>query len=259
MPTKADVLQELARRGVNIDGLGQSATASKPTEDQGKALTFGKLMTDAEGSYRKAVEDKYNPGDLRNTAASFFEGLPFGGLDGVGAVIRDDVSDRARQAELQWSDAQLKAVSGAASPEAEVKRNIKTFFPRPGENVTDISPQKQSAREQAFQSARIRSGPLSSQVGVYPGEPGSSVNNPLDLSRGQSRATAPVNAFYRDPQGRIRQNKNGDAGNPIVVNALARQVPKASSQPQRVGTMEEAMRLPPGTVFITPDGRQKVR
>lgn len=35
--------------------------------------------------------------------------------------------------------------------------------------------------------------------------------------------------------------------------------PQAGSQPVRVSTPEEAMRLPSGTVFITPDGRRKVR
>lgn len=35
--------------------------------------------------------------------------------------------------------------------------------------------------------------------------------------------------------------------------------PAASTGPVRVKSAEEAMRLPPGTVFITPDGRRKVR
>lgn len=216
MPSKADVLAELARRGVDINGLGQSTTASKPTEDQAKALTYSKLMTNAEASYNRAVKEGYNPGGIRNTVASIAEGLPFGGLDGLGSMIRDPVSDRARQAELQWSDAQLKAVSGAASPEAEVKRGVKTFFARPGENFADISPQKEAARQVAFQSARTRAGPLSQQAGVYPGEPGSAPDKPIDLSRGESRAAVPQGAYYRDPQGNIRRNDNGDRGNPII-------------------------------------------
>lgn len=35
--------------------------------------------------------------------------------------------------------------------------------------------------------------------------------------------------------------------------------PATSAGPLRVKTADEAMRLPPGTVFITPDGRRKVR
>lgn len=230
MPTKAEVLQELARRGLNIEGLGQSATASKPTEDQAKALTYGRLMTDAERSYGRAVKEGYNPGNFRNTAASIAEGLPFGGLDGLGTLIRDPAGDRAKQAELQWADAQLKAVSGAASPEAEVRRGVKTFFARPGENFSDIESQKANARKVAFTSARTRAGPLSSQVGLYPGEPGYSPDTPVDMGGEDLRATLPIGAFYRDPQGSVRENKNGTKGNPIVRKAQANAQLKAMSQ-----------------------------
>lgn len=223
MPTKADVLAELARRGVDVGGLGlgQSTTASKPTEDQAKASTYARLMSDAERNYGRAVKEGYNPGSIRNATASFAEGLPFGGLDGIGAAIRDPVSDRARQAELQWSDAQLKALSGAAAPEAEVKRGVRTFFARPGESFEDIGPQKGTAREVAFTSARTRAGPLSQQSGLYPTEAGGTAQNPVDLSGGQSRASIPADAYYIDPQGNVRQNKNGDAGNPIVSRRAA--------------------------------------
>jgi hypothetical protein len=43
--------------------------------------------------------------------------------------------------------------------------------------------------------------------------------NPIDLSKGQSRYEAPAGAFYKDPQGNIRRNDNMDAGNPIVIPA----------------------------------------
>jgi len=229
MPTKADVLAELARRGVNISNLGQSATASKPTEDQAKSLTYARLMADAENNYSKAVSEGYNPGSIRNTAASIAEGLPFGGLDGLGTLIRDKPGDRARQAELQWSDAQLKALSGAAAPEVEVKRGVKTFFARPGEDFGDINPQKTNAREVAFSSARTRAGPLASQAGIYPNERGASVDNPIIQMAGQT--DIPKGAFYRDPQGHVRRNENGiGPGNPIV--RMKGQKPKASAQPQ---------------------------
>lgn len=229
MPTKAEVLAILARRGVNIEGLGQSTTSAKPTEDQGKAATYGKLMAPAERSYQRAVSEGYNPGSFKNTAASIAEGLPFGGLDGIGALIRDDVSDRARQAEMQWSDAQLKAMSGAASPEEEVKRNIKTYFPRPGETFSDIAPQKAESRLAGFESARIRSGPLAQKIGLYPGEPGSSADKPIDMGGEDVRSTLPLGAFYRDAEGNVRENKNGTRGNPIVRKAQANAMLKAKS------------------------------
>lgn len=181
---------------------------AKLTEDQAKSQGYAKTMADAEDRYYRAVRQGYNPTTPRNQIASFLEGLPFGGLDGLGALARDDVGDLGRQAELQWSDAQLKAVSGAASPEAEVKRGVKTYFPRPNENPFLIGPEKRQARAVAFDAARRRAGPAAREISP-PGQ------------------AAPA-------QGQ---------GGQIV----------------RVRTPEDAMALPPGTVFITPDGRRKVR
>lgn len=46
--------------------------------------------------------------------------------------------------------------------------------------------------------------------------PGLAEANPYDLSHGEPRANIPRGAYYRDPDGNIRRNDNGDAGNPIV-------------------------------------------
>lgn len=46
--------------------------------------------------------------------------------------------------------------------------------------------------------------------------PGLTPANPMDMTAGQSRDAAPREAFYRSPDGAVRRNVNGDAGNPIV-------------------------------------------
>jgi len=138
------------------------------TEDQGKSVGYASLMSEAEKQYQSARKSGYNPTDLRNSAASVFEGLPFGGLDGLGAIIRDDAGDLGRSAELAFADAQLKALSGAAAPEAEVKRNVKTLFPRPGESQTAVDPQRRAMRETAYGAARVRSGLGAAQVPAFP-------------------------------------------------------------------------------------------
>jgi hypothetical protein len=202
---------------------GAGGASQKLTEDQAKAQTYGRLMANAEGSYQRAVQRGYNPGSPRNVFASVAEGLPFGGLDGLGAVIRDDVGDQARQAEMQWSDAQLKAVSGAASPEAEVKRNVQTYFPRPGENADKIGPQKMEARRTAFESSKVRAGPAGEMVGPY------YQNLPM-----------PARQTYRRlySQGRIDPKAPmGSEKNPY--------------SPRDEATMD---RLPKGTYVVTPDG-----
>lgn len=58
----------------------------------------------------------------------------------------------------------------------------------------------------------------------------------------------------RVPRGGAPQPAGGGISGTGAVQAAP-----APSQPVRVNTPEDAMRLPPGTVFITPDGRQKVR
>jgi len=201
------------------------------TEDQGKAQVQARLMANAETNYQKARREGYDPANLPNSFASFVEGAPFGVLDGLGTLVRDDVSDRGRQAELQYSDAQLKAMSGAAAPEGEVKRNVKILFPRPGENINQIEAQKQAARLEAFRGAKLRSGPAAPTLPIYPGEPGFSKDKPIDISKRYTReavARLPVGAHYRDAAGNIRKNVNGptflsdpEAGNPIVVPARA--------------------------------------
>ena len=146
--------------------LRMAPSVGKLTEDQGKATGYAGLMADAERSYMAARELGYDPGSPGNAFASFLEGIPM--LDGAGAVFRDDAGDLGRQAELQWSDAQLKAMSGAASPENEVRRNVRTFFPRPGENVEAVEEQKYGARRTAYSAARTRSGPGAATVAAYP-------------------------------------------------------------------------------------------
>jgi hypothetical protein len=47
-------------------------------------------------------------------------------------------------------------------------------------------------------------------------QPGLDRSNPMDLTAGQSRDTTPRGAIYRSPDGALRTNVNGNAGNPIL-------------------------------------------
>lgn len=194
----------------------------KLTEDQGKAQTQARLMRQGETMYLDALRRGYKPGGIVNSIAAWLEGVPV--VDGLSPIIRDDASDIGRAGELMWTDAQLKAVSGAASPEAEVRRNAKAFFPVSGESLTETGPMKRMGREEAYKAATVRSGPAGGGVGRYPqamspGAKGSTIDNPYDLSGGQSRKTIPPSAYYIDPQGNVRRNMNDDEGNPVVRRA----------------------------------------
>lgn len=48
---------------------------------------------------------------------------------------------------------------------------------------------------------------------------GVNTSNPYDLSSGETRSHIPRGAFYKDAEGNIRRNDNGDAGNPIIIPA----------------------------------------
>jgi hypothetical protein len=47
-------------------------------------------------------------------------------------------------------------------------------------------------------------------------QPGLDRSNPMDLTAGQSRDTTPRGAIYRSPDGALRENKSGNAGNKIL-------------------------------------------
>lgn len=202
---------------------GASPAPMKLTEDQGKVQTSARLMRETERNYGKAVADGYDPGTFRNATASILEGLPFGGLDGLGSIVRDDVGDRAHQAAMLWSDAQLKAMSGAAAPEKEVKAGVRNYFPQVGETVGIMGPQKRQSREVAFEAAKIRAGPAGPRLPIYP------QNLPAPVYETRKRL---MDAGRIDPAQRI-----GTQANPYVARSQA-----------------VADRLPKGSYVITPEG-----
>lgn len=215
-------------------GVGATGASQKLTEDQAKSQTYARLMRHAESSYQRALDEGYDPGSIKNAFASLLEGLPFGGLDGAAAYVRDDKGDRARQAELEWSDAQLKAVSGAASPEAEVKRNVRTYFPQAGEHLSDIRGQKDQARHTAFDSAKIRAGPAGEAVGTY----NAGAKEHPDV--GWDKLPAPQLATARRYSGAV--GRPGTARNPFVP-----------------GDDGEYNALPSKSYFVAPDGSLRMK
>ena len=44
--------------------------------------------------------------------------------------------------------------------------------------------------------------------------PGLTPDNPIDLSKGESRTLVPKGSYYKDPYGNVRRNDNMDKGNP---------------------------------------------
>lgn len=191
------------------------------TEDQGKIVSAATEMASAEDTYRDARRRGYNPASPRNAFASFLEGVPLLPLDGAGTLVRDDISDLGRQAELQFSDAQLKAKSGAAAPEAEVKRNVQIYFTRPNQNPMSQDPVTERARAAAFAAAQARSGPGASMLPAFPytaGKGQSRIPPRLDAMTEQQRAAAARFKGTKAPSG-TQSNPSIPVG-PQQYNAL---------------------------------------
>ena len=60
--------------------------------------------------------------------------------------------------------------------------------------------------------------------------PGLTPETAIDLTSGSTRSTIPKGAYYKDPQGNIRRNDNGDRGNPIIRPAQANRPAVAAPQ-----------------------------
>lgn len=234
------------------DHAGSEDKAPDLREFETNAAARATLMDAGQRSYDRALKDGYNPGSLRNILARTIEDGPIPGGNFLADVVRDKPSERARAAELQFVDGALRTTSGANAPDQETLRANRQYFRQPGEGAS-VEPERALLRERFRNTAKRTAGLAYIEVPAGLG----TMDDPFDLSGGGSRKNLPRDSYYRDPMGNIRQNKNGDAGNPIVREA-ARTKP-AASQPVRVRTIDEAMALAPGTVFITPDGRKKVR
>jgi hypothetical protein len=193
----------------------QRVANEKLTEDQGKAGGYATLMADAERSYQQALREGFNPTGFRAGLANFTDNIPL--MGGVGNFIRDDAGDRARQAELQWTDAQLKAMSGAASPEAEVIRNQITNFARPGQNYDYIGERLEDARRTAFEASRRRAG-RDLQGLAYPDTDAGQLRV-RDLQPGETAETLAARGMRRGADG-IWRFPRDEQGNPIIPDAM---------------------------------------
>lgn len=130
-----------------------AGAAPKLNEDQGKATTFAARMADAE-SVIQAMEAKGVSGsDYRTIAAG-------SGLTNWAAS--PDGQDY-RQAQENWVTANLRKESGAAIGKDEMDKDVRKFFPTPGDGES-VKAQKARARSVAQQGMLVQAGPGAAQV-----------------------------------------------------------------------------------------------
>lgn len=120
----------------------------KPTEGNAKAATYLGQMQSA-SKLLNNIDPSGAISPVRIAAAqspltNFAAGQP---------------AQQAAQAQNQWAEAFLRAKTGAAATEQEVKLNVRTFFPQPGDSQEVIA-QKAQARLQAERDVMPQLGPL---------------------------------------------------------------------------------------------------
>lgn len=77
-------------------------------------------------------------------------------------------------------------------------------------------------------------------------------------NKGMGTTSDPVKLLNPKAQ-KIWSQLNGSAGSPQAPNTPETAAAAPANDPVRVSTPDEAMKLPSGTTFVTPDGRVKVR
>jgi hypothetical protein len=195
MPTKSG--------GVQVIKGGQSVGAENRTR---LALSLDPMI---KAQVRMTASEKsgVNPYN-RDWGARMLEAIPFDG----GAVARtvggQDYQDY-EQAARTYEASIMPLFSGAAVSPSEAQRMIRADLPQMGDTPETLRKKAENRQMRITEAAKLmgRDDPFA---------PGASEDNPIDLSKGQPRSGIARKTFYRDPQGNVRRNDNGDAGNPIT-------------------------------------------
>ena len=122
--------------------------ADKPlTESQAKAAAFASQMLAAEQALQGSGTDGAKLSDQVQTRIA----------QGAGNFLVTPEVQKTRQAQEQWAEAFLRFKTGAAATEGEVIRNVRTYFPQPGDSA-EVVAQKAEMRKQAAHDVRINAG-----------------------------------------------------------------------------------------------------
>lgn len=131
-----------------LSGINPPPKASEtPGVEEGKIAAYASQMHSAEQELAKNPI----PTNLMGQARVSLANSPARGLAGPEA-------QQSNQAKQQWAEAFLRFKTGAAAPEAEVARNIATFFPQIGETDPKIVEQKRRMREAALRDVSAAAG-----------------------------------------------------------------------------------------------------
>jgi hypothetical protein len=139
--------------------------------------------------------------------------------------------------------------SGAAVTAAEFPR-LAPFIPSATDSPETVRSKLLQLREKLAEDTAWLAAPYGEENGYRP----LTINPPDRPAERAPVRAAPTRTGTPPPP-----RRDAPAAKPAAATPPRKPAATASGAPVRVKTVEEAMRLPPGTVFITPDGRRKVR
>lgn len=128
---------------------GSGAGAGKVTEGERSSAGYLQRMTAAEKELQALVDAGYDSRNLRDYYTAG-EG-PFRNS------LASPQGQQNRQQQEDWVRAKLRKESGAVIGEEEMDREIKTYFPQPGDQ-TDVINSKARSRQRAIEQMRINAG-----------------------------------------------------------------------------------------------------
>jgi hypothetical protein len=220
-PQVGTVVDGYRFKGGNPNDAGAWEPVEKLTEDQGKSQDYARQMAEAERQYLQARRDGFDPTSARNGIASVAEDFKIPLLGTPLAALGPIIRDDAADKGVAAQRAWLDARLKAMTGAGQ-SREEAVENPRtyfPQPGEKDTWEGKYDIRRNAFESTKMRSGP----------------------------AAASLPSEYPNPAKLPPQRQNLQARIEAAKGVV------------RVKSPEEAQKLAPGTVFITPDGRRKVR
>jgi hypothetical protein len=128
-----------------------TAPNRQPTQDQSKAAGFTSRMENAENIFTKFPDAA---GTLQTQAMG---GVPLVG-DALKRSAQTDAQQQYQQAQEDWVRAKLRKESGAVIGPDEMRDEVRTYFPQPGDKP-DVIRQKAQARAIAAEALRKEAGP----------------------------------------------------------------------------------------------------
>lgn len=156
-PLSAEGIEASVERARRVSEAQTAGGAGKLTEGERKNHAFYLQAQQA-----NALLDKMEQPDVFDETANR---IPV-----AGRFVTSDKFQQLSQASMQLSDAWLRATSGAAVPEQEVRRFAETFT-KQASDQPNVRAQKDAARRQILESLRAMAGRAVSPEGAQPSGP----------------------------------------------------------------------------------------